>query len=353
MRTEDTNLAIKLIREGKLEEALSLIIESCGENSQKTQEAILLSSQLNEINECERLGTKSSQEISQVKNHIRKSILDLLSDKKSPKQLTRKDKKGTIELIFTIILGVSFFVFFVFFISQVTTSCEEYGKFISELRELQKQKEKNIQEQKEKEINEKGQIQHAENYDYLIFDAEDNAGNKAEYILYIVNGFNWKLGKVAVSEEYGIEFDICLHLTEIGISERINSDSLKSIICFGNTSYEEDLSIPYNQRTFKEEQRAQRRADKLASCVNRVLKNLTPVYTLNLGKYNLQSEFSEWQRQILIIGLLKKEDDTIEQEALYNGLVKEHYRGNLEFNIIFYSKVDNSLKSLEMKKRYN
>ena len=98
---------------------------------------------------------------------------------------------------------------------------------------------------------------------------------------------------------------------------------------------------------------AQKRAEKLAICVNRVLKKFTPVYTLNLGKYMMESEISDWQRQILIIGLLRREKFTNESEALYNGLVKEYIRGNLQFDINFYSKVEEDFKNLEIKKMFN
>lgn len=326
----------ELLSHDQLEEALALIINTCEENSSKTKEAILILRRLNELKKAERENTINRDDAVRERSRIRKAIIELINEEDEKNSLKGKNTKETLGIIISVVIAISFFIFFIIIMNNTMKGCADLGELLAAERELARQKEEALQQQKENKSSQKSVLQHEGEYDYLIFDTQDDAGNQAEYILYIVNGFNWKIGEVAVSEEYGVEFDICSHLEEIGIIERINSDSLKAIICFGNTSFEEDQSVPYEQRISAEEQRAQKRAEKLAICVNRVLKKFTPVYTLNLGKYMLESDISDWQRQILIIGLLRREKFTNENEALYNGLVKEYVKGNLKFNIIVY-----------------
>lgn len=183
------------------------------------------------------------------------------------------------------------------------------------------------------------------------FSGEDTNGKRADYIIYLVRGFNWRIGEVAVSEDNGEPFDICHHLTGNGISARINNDSLQAIICFGNTSFEEDLSIAPQLRLKKEEDRASERAEELAQCVNSILGKLTPVYTLNLGKYLEEDDDSRYQREIIIIGLIGKEKGVVEEEALFEGLLTEHWKGNLDFDIQQFSRVTE--EELPLQKRFN
>lgn len=181
------------------------------------------------------------------------------------------------------------------------------------------------------------------------FPGNDKNGKSAEYIIYLVRGYNWSLGEVSKTEKHSVKINICSHIESLGVTNRINNDQLKSIICFGNASYEENLDIPKEIRLKIEEDRALARAKTLADCISPVLQKLTPVYLLNLGKNTKKAEPSEYQRQIIVVGLLKNELGVIHEEALFNGLRNEFLKGNLEFDILNYSKVI-EVDSLELVK---
>lgn len=173
------------------------------------------------------------------------------------------------------------------------------------------------------------------------FTGHDKKGKKSEMIIYFVKGFNWAKEKIAVAEDSGKEFEICDFISNTGIVNKMNSDLLKGIICFGNASFEEDLNIPIEDRLTVEEDRADKRAKKLAECVNQNVSKLTPIYKLNLGKYLFEDLVSKYQRQIIVIGIIKNEEGVINSEALVNGLILEKSRKNIEFNILSFSKVLN------------
>lgn len=181
------------------------------------------------------------------------------------------------------------------------------------------------------------------------FSGSDNNGKKAEMIIYFVKGFNWAKEKIAVAEDSGKEFEICNFISSTGIVAKMNSNLLKGIICFGNASFEEDLSIPLENRLTFEEDRADKRADKLAECVNKNVSSLTPIYKLNLGKYLLGDLVPKYQRQIIVVGIVKNDEGVVNSEALINGLIMENSRKNIEFDILSFSKVLNG-KTLMLKK---
>lgn len=167
----------------------------------------------------------------------------------------------------------------------------------------------------------------------------DNSGNSAEYIVFIVRNFNWVLGAVDLSERNGIQTDICDHLKLIGVESRINRNDFKGIICFGNTSVEENLSLPKKMRRKEEEDRAEYRSEYLSNCVGSVLKNRTPIYNSNLGQYTKHEEITDYQREIIIVGIIENEVGVINEEALFNGLLNWHISENWSVDIRNYSKV--------------
>lgn len=181
----------------------------------------------------------------------------------------------------------------------------------------------------------------------------DNSGNRVEYIVYIIKGFNWKLGTVLDGQDRGEDFDICNYMSKSGIESRLNKDNLKAVICFGNSSYEESSKIPKHKRLRAEETRAETRASELAKCVNEQMKLFTPIYTLNLGKHKKYSKDSKWQRQIIIIGLVSKDEYAVEEEALYNGLIEDCKQKRIDINVNDYSMVDIDEKCLYMEKEFN
>lgn len=189
-------------------------------------------------------------------------------------------------------------------------------------------------------------------YNRIKFRGTDKNNNSAEYFLYITKDFNWKKGEDATSERLGVEKKICLHFAEHKMIYRINHDTISRLYAFGNASYEENLSIKNKAARLRaEEDRAAFRARKLASCVGDQLKTLTPVYTINLGKHLNKEIHSNYQRLIVVIGLIKEYGPTIHKEALYDGLVKEHSKGNLQFDIRDFSRVQD--EALDVQKFIN
>jgi hypothetical protein len=179
------------------------------------------------------------------------------------------------------------------------------------------------------------------------FSGNDESGKKAEYIIFIVRNFNWALGETSVSEKNGVQSEICEHLKEIGVETRLNREDYKGIICFGNTSVEEDQSLPKSLRTSNEEDRAEFRATFLALCVGEVLKSKTPIYKSNLGKYKTSDEITDYQREIMIVGILYNEEGVINEEALFNGLVDYHLIEDWEIDIRNYSKIQTDKVKIE------
>lgn len=179
----------------------------------------------------------------------------------------------------------------------------------------------------------------------------DKKGRIAEYVIFIVRDFNWKLGEIETSERNGIQLDICEQLKEIGVSERVNRTDYKGIICFGNTSFEEDLTIPKELRVINEEERADKRAKKLANCVSNVLTTITPVFIANVGKYKLEDELTTYQRSVILVAIIKNDEGVVNEEALFNGLEDWNLTENWEIDINEYSKVKN--RKINIKRFYN
>lgn len=167
----------------------------------------------------------------------------------------------------------------------------------------------------------------------------DNSGKKAEYIVFVVRNFSWSLGTVGSSEKDGAKADICNHLKLIGVESRINRDDFKGIICFGNTSVEENLYLPKNLRRKEEEDRAEYRSEYLATCVGYVIKTKTPVYVSNLGQYTQDGKITDYQREIIIVGIKDNDSGVINEEALFNGFVQLHEEENWSIDIRHFSKI--------------
>lgn len=372
MTLDDLNTIQELIKLGKLEEALNELNKFILNSSKLTNKRLLITSRLIELENKYHNKLIGFETYSIQKSNLINSILAFSSETyEYNNNPTLQRKESLISALLTIIffLGLVFLLGVIIWVVPILV--KEFNYSVEKTRQEQfererKKKEKTLNEKRIDSINLATQkfidslkaIRYKNYYPEITietrkFEGFDNKGFKAEYIIYLIRGFNWRLGEIAVGEEDGFEFEICDYLGSSGLNSRINNENLKAIICLGNTSFEEDLSVPENLRLKKEEDRSEKRANKLANCVNGYVEKLTPIFTLNLGKHLIETDFSEWQRQILIIGLIKGDSGVIEEEALYNGLVKEFIEENIEFNIMDYSKVDNITKRLIMKKVYN
>lgn len=178
------------------------------------------------------------------------------------------------------------------------------------------------------------------------FIGKDNMGRKGIYVRYYVRGYYWKLGEIAVAEQRNSDkikiesVNICDALIAGGIPEKINKKPPRKIIVFGNASCEEDNSLPDSIRLTAEEDRARFRGEKLAKCVNAFTEVDSPIDILNLGQYQVFSHESLWQREILIVGIIKEEPGTLTPQALYDGLEKSMRKLNPKLDLANYSRVD-------------
>lgn len=371
MTKEDLRIIQEFIGKGRLQEALKELSKHAGSSIELNNVYLQASRQLAELEHQKQKGVINYSEYSISRNKIAESIISLSSNVyEFHNNPVSRSKRRFIQILANVsfvfialaVVGLLGFISFNFpvFLNEIDMILEEQRQG---RKEKERQKEELIsRKRREDSIDLATQrlidsIKFKQFPEITIedkrFEGVDERGFKAEYIIYLIRGFNWRLGEIALGEEEGIEFEICDYLGTSGIKSRINNDSLKAIICFGNTSFEEDLQIPPDSRLREEEDRAEKRAAKLAKCVNNYMENLTPIFALNLGKHTQETDFSEWQRQIIIVGLIKKDLETVEEEALYNGLVREYISENIEFNVMEYSKVDNVSGKLDMKKIYN
>lgn len=371
MTSEEFEELQELIKEGHLKKALDKLSLYLEESESLRSAYLQISRRLTDIENQYQKGVINFSDYQLHRSQITEAIINFtrqINDRNEGKIFSNKSDN-----IFTCVAILIYTLFFVsivgFIVWQGPLILNALDEWIEQERlfreeEERRKKEMEVYQQRLDSMNRETRkfidSLSAIRYDYpeltieeKRFTGVDNNGFKAEYIIYLIRGFNWRLGEITVGEEDGVEFEICNYLSSSGINSRLNSDSLKAIVCFGNTSYEEDLTIPSGLRLKKEEDRAEKRANKLAKCVNDRMKKLTPVYTLNLGKHGEETELSEWQRQIIIIGLVKKDTEIVEEEALFNGLVREYLEGNLEFNVMDYSKVGYSANLLRMKRVYN
>jgi hypothetical protein len=234
-----------------------------------------------------------------------------------------------IHIITTVVLGLGFMA--LFFVGA--------SVFVNNFRGCNPEPDIDINQL---EKTQKKVLAHSPNLDLYKFKGFDKKGKKVEYITYFLKNYNWALGEVATSENEGQKINICNYLNQIGIINKMNDDNVIAVITLGNASNEESLSIPLYLRTSHEEDRAEERANKLANCLTPVMSNLTPLFTLNLGKYEENDVHSLLQRRIIVIGVLKQDDNAVQEEALLNGLILEE--DNLGFNVLNYSKVRKSRK---------
>lgn len=326
-----------LISEGNIECALEKL-DAYLKDSKFSIEISSLQSRFSSLNKKRRKGiineSHSSLELNKIVNSLLEITDEIKQDRSSVWQLRKRFYLPILVKIFlysivTLMFGLIFF-FFAFLITLIPIP--SYNKTTLE----------NTLTNDIKKLT----------YDRIRFVGKDNKGNTAEYFLYITKDFNWEKGKNATSERHGKKKDICLHFMEHEMVSRINNDKIIGLFALGNASHEENFSITdASKRLKKEENRAAYRAKKLASCIGDRLKNLTPIFTINLGKHKTIDKISNYQRLIVVIGLLNTQGSTIHEEALYQGLVQEHISGNLEFDIRDYSRVIN--KQLEVKRVLN
>ena len=326
---------------------LEVVIKFLREQQPDNENLIQINGRLNALNNAIIKGTISNEESQRFRNSIRVSILTFIEQLSENFEQNNNNTRSDPFPIIISLLWIAFCVYVVFLISKCPMS----------ILEIPKKKKYDIppiaQDDKDTSIK---NVPISTNILQAFFEekkmtAYDNSGKKAEYIIFIVRNFNWQIGQIDISERDGLPSDICEELKQIGVSERINRQDLKGIVCIGNTSYEEDVSVSKHLRTIKEEERADKRAKKLANCVSSVLTTITPIFISNVGKYIYKDDLTTYQRSVIIVGIIKDDEGAIDEEALYNGFILWHELENWEIDITQYSKIKED--KIQIKRYYN
>lgn len=331
MNEADIQRLFDLLKDDKLEEVVEYLVKTF-----PTEENIIqLSGGLQQIRNSNFRGELSNDEIIRYRNIIRnntfniiKSIREEKFDREQPVPIHYHSSYENCILPIFILGGFLIFLFVLF--SKLEFPSIQSAEF----------QDKTLKEQTRKLATNNVGNQMPILYTEKKLTGFDGGGRKAEYIVFIVRNFNWALGEIHKSERNGEQSEICEHLSTSGVEARLNREDFKGIICFGNTSVEEDMSLPKNMRKSKEEDRAESRATFLSDCISEVLKSRTPIFKANLGKYNLQDEITNYQREIIIVGIIENDENVINEEALFNGLIDWHLRQDWEIDIREYSKVN-------------
>ncbi len=331
------------IKSDNLEDVVRFLHEKMPQN----EEIIQISGRLNYWRTAIIKGILSSEETQKERNNIRASLLSIIDKYSENIDLQNRIKKHVNPLpsIFSLLAVFLAFIFLVVKAPKCSfpSIADSYPKQNYDIPPVTVKPE-------EKKIS-IGTTIAAPFFEEKQIIGVDKQDRIAEYVIFIVRDFNWKLNEVETSERNGVQLDICDQLKEIGVAERVNRKDLKGIICFGNTSSEEDLSIPKKMRVINEEERADKRAKKLANCVSDVLVTTTPVFIANVGKYKIDDGLTIYQRSVILIGVIRNDEGVVNEEALFNGLEDWNITGNWEIDINEYSKVKHG--KINLKRFYN
>jgi|GEM_PF-1564555 len=358
MNEEETDHYTNLIEEAKLEEVLGILKQKYP----KDKTIIQFFSRLNYLKKQNINGIISDNNAETKRNKISKDLLIFINEydiiKIVDSTISDSSKKSKKQHIFNGFLPTifhtlkSFFSIIASLFTIIAFPVLLFGLVYILSINLPKLKDSVLSEANNDEsINLPKIIAASPFFEERKIKGADKKGKIAEYIVFLVRNFNWRIGEIALSEKNGKLNDICSQLKEIGVASRVNRDDLKGIVCFGNTSYEESSTIPEKERLKLEEERADKRAQKLAECVSNVLIQSTPIFTSNIGKYKIDDEISAYQRSIILIGIIKNEMNVVNEEALLNAFQKEFISGNWELNLNLFSKVEND--RIEIHKYFN
>ena len=178
----------------------------------------------------------------------------------------------------------------------------------------------------------------------------DKSLKKAKVFIDVLDDrFTWKLRETVtgVLTYNGKIVDLEQYFSNQNYIEKINQ--AVDIVCLGNASFEEEENVSVEYRTKFEETRALIRANYLKGLIKSFLKfnnYSTQIYTLNLGKCIDIVKVSNYQRTIVIIRIIEKDEGVILEEALLDALLKEP---KMPFKVERYSLVQDKKLDLEIK----
>jgi hypothetical protein len=155
--------------------------------------------------------------------------------------------------------------------------------------------------------------------DIVIRDAPDESGRRASFrILLFSDEFRWKLSSY---EQVEREADQPLFTPEM---KKVLAQA-EEIICIGASSEEIPAGASPLEGRAREERRAARRAEQIASWVRDALSEPVPVRKLNIGHHTPTegNQDTSDQRRVVIILVLDHDKDANIDEALRGAMVSE------------------------------
>lgn len=158
-------------------------------------------------------------------------------------------------------------------------------------------------------------------HDLIVRNARDEAGRKTSFrILLFTDEFRWRLSSFDALESEGARPQFTEAMIRV-------LNSAKEIICVGASSEEIPAGLSAEKGRQLEEQRAARRAERIAVWVREVLGRPIPVRKLNVGHHaRTGSNDTSEQRRVVIILVLDHDDDANIDQSLRSAMVGEAAR---------------------------
>jgi hypothetical protein len=158
--------------------------------------------------------------------------------------------------------------------------------------------------------------------DVIVRNAKDEMGRSASFrILLFSDEFRWRLASYESLENEAAEPEFSPEMKTV-------LDSAAEIICVGASSEEMAPGVPVALGRTLEEERAARRAERIAMWVRDALSKPIPVRKLNVGHHiptGTARDTSE-QRRVVIILVLQQQRDTNLDQALRAAMLRESSR---------------------------
>ncbi len=158
--------------------------------------------------------------------------------------------------------------------------------------------------------------------DIVVRNVPDSSGRSASFrILLFSDEFRWRLNSVSRIEDGSTQPFFSPEMKQV-------LSKAEEIICVGASSEEVPVGASFDQGRAREERRAARRAEQIASWVRSVVSEPIPVRKLNVGHHDPtgSAEDTSDQRRVVIILVLDQDENTNLDEALREAMARESRR---------------------------
>jgi hypothetical protein len=153
----------------------------------------------------------------------------------------------------------------------------------------------------------------------VVTEAADRLGRRASFrILLFTDEFRWKLSSFDALEAQPAKPHFTTEMKAV-------LDRAEAIICVGASSEEIPEGVPFEVGRRREEQRAARRAERIAVWVREAVSRPIPIRKLNVGHHaatGLRADTSD-QRRVVIILVLDHDQDANLDQALRAAMANE------------------------------